>query len=254
MKGIVRLSMIICFLAAAAGGYGKDLDSLWQKGNDAYSIGEYREALSAYKAIEEQGYESAPLFYNMGNAYYKLKENGRAILYYEKTLKLDPADDDAENNLKIAQQFTLDKIDSVPDFILATWTKRLMDSMSSDNWAWLGIVMLALTALLLLFFRFAPSTGARKWSFVLVCITFLTVILFFIFAFILKSRSNNRDYAIVMVPVSSVKSAPNATGGNVFILHEGTKVSILENVSQWSRIELSDGRQGWIPAGDMEII
>ena len=69
----------------------------------------------------------------MGNAYYKLKENGRAILYYEKTLKLDPADDDAENNLKIAQQFTLDKIDSVPDFILATWTKRLMDSMSSDN-------------------------------------------------------------------------------------------------------------------------
>ena len=114
--------------------------------------------------------------------------------------------------------------------------------------------MLALTALLLLFFRFAPSTGARKWSFVLVCITFLTVILFFIFAFILKSRSDSRDYAIVMVPVSSVKSAPNATGGNVFILHEGTKVSILENVSQWSRIELSDGRQGWIPAGDMEII
>ena len=258
MKGLVRLiikgSLAAVLSAAAAVGYGQDPDSLWQRGNDAYSIGEYGEALSAYRAIEAQGYESALLYYNMGNACYKLKENGRAILYYERSLKLDPSGRDAENNLQIARQFTLDKIDAVPEFILSTWTRRLMDTLSSDQWAYLGIALLAGMLLLLLAFRFAPSAGARKAAFALACAALLAVIVFLSFSFSLRHRSAVRDRAVVMVPVSSIKSAPNATGNNVFILHEGTVVQVLEELGSWSRIELSDGRQGWISTGDMEVI
>ena len=155
---------------------------------------------------------------------------------------------------EIAKLKTLDKIESVPEFILTTWTKDLRNMMSSDKWAWFGVGMFVLTAVLMLLFRHAPKTSQRKLSFILACITMVIALLSFIFSLNLRSRVNNTDAGIVLVPVSNVKSAPNSTGGNLFILHEGTKVEILERVGQWSRIELSDGRQGWIESEDFEEI
>lgn len=234
--------------------YAANRDSLWVRGNDAYSLGEYAEALNIYRQIEKEGYVSAKLWYNMGNACYKLQEDGLAILYYERALKLAPSNGDIKNNLEIARLKTLDKIESVPEFILATWIKELRNAMSSNRWAWFGIGMLMVTVLLLLLFRHAPKTSQRRLSFILACIVFAFAIIAFIFAFNLKSRAANSDTAIVLVPVSNIKSAPNSTGGNLFILHEGTKVEVLERVGQWSRIELSDGRQGWIESKDFEMI
>ncbi len=245
--------VLVCLIASSAA-FAGNRDSLWMKANNAYSLGEYTTALEYYRQIEDKGYMSAKLWYNIGNAYYKLQDDGRAILYYERALKLDPANGDIKNNLEIAKLKTLDKIESVPEFILVTWTKDVRNAMSSDKWAWTGVALLVVTALLLLLFRHAPKVSQRKFSFVLACVTLLVAIVAFIFSLNLRNKANSNDSAIVLAPVSNVKSAPNSTGGNLFILHEGTKVEILERVGQWSKIELSDGRQGWMENKDFEEI
>ncbi len=256
MKRFIYLCVAsLCFgLLASGGAFAADRDSLWAKANDAYSLGEYENALNIYKEIEKEGVVSARLWYNMGNASYKLQNDGMAILYYERALKLDPANKDIKNNLEIARLKTLDKIESVPEFILTTWVKDLRNTMSSNKWAWFGIAMLVVTVVLLLLFRHAPSVGQRKLSFIMACIFALVVIVSFIFSLNLKSNAMHSDTAIILVPVSNVKSAPNSTGGNLFILHEGTRVEVLERVGQWSKIELADGRQGWMESRDFEAI
>ncbi len=249
-----RLVYIFMFILLSQTLFAVDRDSLWVRANDAYSLGEYSTALDIYNHIEREGYVSARLWYNMGNTCYKLQDDGRAILYYERALKLDPSNSDVKHNLEIARLKILDKIEIVPEFILATWTKELRNTISSDKWAWTGIVLLVITALLVLCFRFAPKSSQRKTAFIFACITLLMVLASFGFSASLKANVASEDSAIVLAPVSNVKSAPNSTGGNLFILHEGTKVEILEHVGGWSRIELSDGRQGWMMSKDFEII
>ena len=227
---------------------------LWNSANDAYSMGQYETALNDYLKIEENGVHSYKLYYNIGNAYYKTGSMGKAILYYEKALKLNPAGEDAKTNLQIARLQTLDKIEVVPEFILSTWIKEIRNMISSNGWAYVSVALFAVVALLMLLFKFAPTTGQRKFSFVMACIVFLFAIFAVIFAANLRANANSENEAIVMVPVSNVKSAPNATGNNLFILHEGSKVEILEEAGKWCRIEISDGRQGWMQMNDVEVI
>ena len=246
--------LVLFYLSVSSLAFAMERDSLWIKANNAYSLGEYNSAIEYYKQIEDSGYMSAKLWYNMGNAYYKLQDDGRAILYYERALKLDPSNQDVKNNLEIAKLKTLDKIESVPEFILSTWTKDIRNAMSSDNWAYTGSVFFIITAVLMLLFRHAPQVGQRKLSFVFACVTMLIAIIAFVFSLNLKNKATNKESAVVLAPVSNVKSAPNSTGGNLFILHEGTKVEVLESVGQWSKVELSDGRQGWMESKDFEAI
>lgn len=246
--------LVLFYISVSSIALAADRDSLWLKANNSYSLGEYNSAIDYYKQIEDSGYMSAKLWYNMGNAYYKLQEDGKAILYYERALKLDPSYQDAKNNLEIAKLKTLDKIESVPEFILTTWTKDIRNTMSSDSWAVTGIVFFLATAVLMLLFRHAPHVAQRKLSFILACITMVIVLIAFIFSFNLRSNASSKGSAVVLAPVSNVKSAPNSTGGNLFILHEGTKVEVLESVGGWSKVELSDGRQGWMESKDFEAI
>ncbi len=252
MKRFIYL-ISFCFFAVTSL-FARESDSLWVKANNYYSLGEYTNALEYYKQIEKDGYMSANLWYNMGNTYYKLQDDGKAILCYERALKLDPANGDVKHNLEIAKLKTLDKIDTVPEFILSTWAKDLRNTMSSDRWAWTGVILLVVTALLMLLFRHASTVSKRKISFVCACVVCVAAVISLLFSANLKSKATANDYAIVLAPVSSIKSAPNSTGGNLFILHEGTKIEILENVGQWSRVELSDGRQGWMESKDFETI
>lgn len=227
---------------------------LWNSANDAYSMGQYESAYNDYLKIEQGGRHSYKLYYNMGNACYKMGNAGKAILYYEKALKLDPAAEDAKVNLQIARLQTLDKIETVPEFILSAWTKDVRNMVSSNGWAYISLGLFVVVALLMLMFKFAPTTGQRRASFILACVVMLFAIISFLFAVSLKANANSGDSAIVMVPVSNVKSAPNSTGNNLFILHEGSKVEILEQAGQWCRIEISDGRQGWMQMKDAEVI
>lgn len=251
MKRIFTLILLVFSLVNL---YADEKGELWTKANDAYSMGQYETALNDYIEIEKNGYHSYRLYYNMGNAWYKTGNMGKAILYYEKALKLNPAGEDALNNLQIAKLQTLDKIDVLPEFIVSTWIKDIRNLMSSNGWGYTAVGLFAVVCILLLLFKFAPTTGGRKLSFVLACVVFMFFIFAVLFAFSLRAKAKSEDNAVVMVPVSNVKSAPNSTGNNLFILHEGSKVEILEQAGKWCRIEISDGRQGWLEGKDIEVI
>ena len=247
---IIAILLCSVYVQAQEPDYGE----LWNKANNHYSLGEYQQALSDYKKIEEGGMVSYKLYYNIANTYYKLKEDGLSILYYERALKLNPSDKDTRNNLEIARLKTLDKIEVIPDFILTVWIGKLKNSLSCNAWAKVSIALLVAVAFFLLLYRHAAGIVLRKSSFVLGCIMLFFAICTLVFSFNLRGKAVSEDYAIVMVPVCNVKSAPNVTGNNLFILHEGTKIEILEQVEDWSRVELSDGRQGWAQSSDFEII
>lgn len=232
----------------------KDYRELWNLGNEKYIQGDFRTALENYLKIEEIGYSSPQLTYNLGNTYFKLGENGRAILYFEKTLKQNPYDVDAERNLTLAREYALDKIESVPEFILTTWIRKAGYTLSSNGWAWLSIFLSSSFAMLMLLFRYANTSRIRKISFLIGSVALLLGIVSFLFAWNQKSNAMAKDSAIIMKPVSSIKSSPDNLGKTLFILHEGTKVNILEQIGGWQRVELSDGRQGWIVSVDIEII
>ena len=256
MSKMKRIMMILGILTVSAAWLSaQDADSLWNQAVKDYTEENYQEALAGFTALEAEGYVSRELYYNIGNCYYKLGNSlGQSILYYERALKLDPSYEDAQVNLAIAREYTLDRIDEVPEFILLTWIKAFRDTMSSDAWAWIALALFLVTAVMVLLFRFGGSPAVRKTAFAMAIIALAFMIISAVFAFNLRSELESEDGAVVTVPVSSVKSSPGSTDQFLFILHEGTRISVLESLGEWYRIELSDGRQGWLEAEDVEII
>ncbi|HIZ85105.1 MAG TPA: tetratricopeptide repeat protein [Candidatus Coprenecus stercoravium] len=246
------LSLAVLFFSIRLLSAG-EVDSLWNSSVQAYTEQDYQTALNGFSAIEDLGYESAALYYNIADCYYKLGNYvGKSILYYERALKLDPSFEDAEVNLEIARELAVDRIETVPEFILLTWLKAVRDIMPSDAWAWTALALFLVTAVMVLIFRFAASLALRKTAFGMGVVSLILTIVALISAFSLAHSMDNR--AVVTVPVSSVKSSPGSTDQSLFILHEGTGVEVLDRLGEWTRIELSDGRQGWMESKGLEII
>ena len=230
-------------------------DSLWNEGVAAYSAGRWNDAAVAWEGIYDAGIRGSELYYNLASAYFKLGETGKAILFYERALKGDPSDKDVRYNLEFARGMTQDRIEDVPEFILKTWIKKATYLFSSDLWAVLSILFFAGALALLLLFLLGSSSGARRTGFFTGIAALLIAVFCFASASSQRADASRKDEAIVMRPVSSVKSSPSSDSAkDLFILHEGTKVKILDEVDLWMNIELSDGRQGWIATKDIEII
>lgn len=247
------IALFLCFTPFAASAQ-ESVDDLWKMAADYYAEGDYVNALNFYLMIEGEQKVSPDLYYNIANSYFKSGDNSHAILYYERALKLDPSHADAANNLAIAQRFTLDKIDVLPDLILVTWVRKIKYLFSADVWAWIAVVLALGVALLMLGFRFGSSIRGRKTSFVLACVVLFFGLIAFAFSISEKNDAIKQDSAIVMTPVASVRSSPGEAGKSIFVLHEGTKVSLIDELGEWTRIELSDGRQGWIAAESIDKI
>ena len=252
------LFAVIITLAFIGGLYAQEgprgLASIWKSAEDAYATGDFKGAVEQYESLVSSGASSSSLFYNLGNSYYRRGEIGKAILNYERALKLDPSDQDVKHNLEMARTHTLDKIDDVPQFILFSWVRGVKNSLSSNAWAVLSLVLLAVGLALMLLYRFSSRSSSRRLFFIIAMIVFLLTMISFLFSLSLARQATGEDSAVVVENIGSVKSAPSAGGNNIFVLHEGTKVNILEKVQDWCRIEISDGRQGWIKASDIEVI
>lgn len=230
-------------------------DSLWTAGVEAYAAGQWDGALDAWLAIEQAGLESGDLYCNIGNAWFKRGEVARAILYYERALKRDPSHSDARYNLEFARTLVQDKIDEVPEFFLSSWVRKLSRSLSSDVWTLLFFLFLALALTALLVFLLGRSRGWRKTGFYAAVLCALLAALSLSFAGGQRAACLKQDEAIIMRPVVPVRSAPGTEGAkDLFILHEGTKVRVIDRVSEWENIVLADGRQGWISASDADLI
>lgn len=231
------------------------VDSLWNDANAAYAEGRWDAAVSGYEMISDMGLESAALYCNTGNAYAKSGNVPMAILNYERALKADPSYEDAAYNLELMNTRIQDRIDPVPEFFLKEWLSAISYIMNSDAWAIVSLVLLGLTLAMFLLFLLAPSVAGRRTGFFIGLV--LLVFMSFALGFSISQKKTymNADKAIVMRPVVSVKSSPSTESSkDLFILHEGTKVTVLDQVGTWNNISLADGRQGWLPASDMERI
>ena len=248
----VALLLAVQFGASAQDSY---VDSLWNAANSAYVDGRWADAVADYELISGMGLESASLYCNTGDAYFKDGNIPIAILYYERALKLDPSYEDARYNLELLNAMIQDRIEPVPEFVLKAWFRDLCYIMDSDSWAVCFIVLLALTLALVLVFLLAPTAGGRRAGFFTGIAVLLLAVMSLSFSIWQKNDYSDADKAIVMRPVTSVKSSPAAgSSTDLFILHEGTKVKVIDEVGSWNNIELADGRRGWIPSADIERI
>ncbi len=255
-KGALTAMVMLLMLPAAAQAQQEAyVDSLWNAANAAYAEGRWSDAAAGYEMISDMGLESAALYCNTGDAYFKDMNVPKAILYYERALKLDPSYSDARYNLELVNSGIQDRIDPVPDFVLKAWMKDVCYIMDSNAWAVSFIVFLALALAMALLFILSPSVAGRRTGFFTGIVMILFAAFSLSFAIWQKNDYMKADAAVVMRPVTSVKSSPSAEAAkDLFILHEGTKVRVIDEVGSWNNIELADGRQGWLPSGDIEII
>ena len=256
-QAAAKVVAVLVLLGFPMSGFAADayVDSLFNAASAAYSEGQWADAAGTYTAIENLGLESPALYCNMGNAWFKSGDVAKAMLYYERALKLDPSYDDARYNIAVISDFIQDRIEPVPEFILKTWTRDLCYILDSDTWAVISLIFLAAVAVSLLLLFLSSSLALRRTGFFSAIAAFLLTVMSVSFAFWQKADYSRKDGAVIMVPVVSVKSSPSSdTSTDLFILHEGTKVIILDEVGDWRNIELADGRQGWMKSSDMEII
>nr|WP_321410666.1 tetratricopeptide repeat protein [uncultured Carboxylicivirga sp.] len=229
-------------------------DGRFEKANNLYINGEFQEAISAYNEIVQTGMESGNLYFNLGNAYYKNGELANAILNYERALLLKPHDKDIQYNLELAYSQTTDKIEDVGEFIISRWITEFRNKATSDFWAYVGIGCFILTLISAALFIYSRSVVVKKVGFYFGIIFLFHVIVTLSFAYKQKSKLINRDHAIVFSPSVTVKSSPDESGTEIFILHEGTKVKVINTLGTWKEIEMGNGNVGWIKDDAITII
>lgn len=223
-------------------------------GDSAYMKSDYLSAIQVYESLLSEG-EAADLYYNLGNSYYKSGEIGKAILNYERALLLEPGNNDIRFNLDMAKAKTIDKIESTPEIFFVTWTKSLINMWSINAWAYCAIIFFIIFIISLYLFFFSKTMILKKIGFFVGAFSLFIVVAANIFANQQKQELTNRDSAVVMTPNVVVRSTPSESGTNLFVLHEGHKVSIKDNtMKDWKEIRLGDGKVGWVPTSSIEII
>lgn len=243
--------LIIMTLLAIAGRAQESADVWFDQANAVYNTGNYDSARVVYEKIMATGVESVPLYFNVGNSYYKIQKYPMAIYYYEKALKLDPSNEEVKTNLAIANLAIVDKIEPVPQsFIVKGW-HNARTSMSCSQWAWCSIVFFALFLLFLYLFLRSRKIGVRKLGFFAGVVFLLAFGLSVTFALQLKHISETQDQAILVKPTVTVKSSPSDSSVDLFVLHEGTKVTIMKTDNGWSQIKIANGSVGWLPTDSM---
>ena len=242
------LLAMICFGGTSAKAVTKNnADTEYQKGN-------YQQAIRDYEEILKNG-ESAEIYFNLGNAYYRTDNITKAVLNYERARLLSPGDDDINFNLQFARSKTIDKITPQSEMFFVTWYKSLVNFTSVDNWAKTGILCIVMALLLVLLYLFGPQLMLRKVGFFGGLAFFVIFLLSNLFAFQQKQALDNRTGAIIMAPSVNIKKTPAKNSADQFVLHEGTRVDIIDKgMTDWRCIRVGDGREGWIETKAIEEI
>ena len=219
------------------------VEQVWDAANTAYINSDYHRAIDAYRQLILRGYASDKLYYNLANAYFKVGRYGKAILYYNRALRLAPGDADIRYNLDVANTFTKDKIAVVPEFFLKGWVRSVRMSLGCTAWSVVSLAALALLFALVLLYLLA---GRLAMLLVFVAST----------SFAVTERRELLDSteAVVMSSSVSVKSSPDKASTDLFVLHEGTKVRTVSELGDWREIVIADGKKGWVEARTIETI
>ncbi|HCT30095.1 MAG TPA: hypothetical protein DIW31_05060 [Bacteroidales bacterium] len=234
--------------------FAANIDQQMAEANKQYSDGKFDEAVKSYESIVKQGYCSYILYYNLGNAYYKTKNIPFAILNYERALLYNPGDENIKFNLDLAKTFTVDRIEPLPEFFLVSFFKNFRLLMSTNQWAYTGIFFLIVSLTLAYLFWFTHNPSVKRITFSTGILAIVIVLLSFTFSSQQKNNIEKHGYGILTPSVIAVKSSPGDSGKDLFVLHAGTKVKIIDSIGDWYEVRIADGNMGWILKETMEKI
>lgn len=248
MKKLILLIVVLSF------GFSLFAQELQKEAEKAYSKGNYTLAAELYESILKEKGQSSDLYYNLGNAYYKGDKVALSILNLERALLLAPGDEDIRHNLEIARLKTVDKIIPVGTFLLSDWVKSVQMQMNSNDWAKAAVILFLLFVTALFVYFFAGRIWMKKFAF-FGGVFMLMISLFANYAaYAQKKVLINRSHAIIFSSSVVTKSTPDESGTDLFLIHEGTKVTLKDKVGDWTQIELEDGNDGWIQNTHFEVI
>lgn len=252
MKRIIILTALL--LMSMVGAMAQTSAERWEAGNKAYIEGNYDKAIEEYSAILDGGEYSMKLYYNLANAYFKTGAMGKAILYYNKALRIAPSQEDIRHNLALAEAQTKDRIAVIPEFFLNRWMRIVRNSMSCTAWSVLSLLMLGVMLAFGLLFLLASRIRWRKMGFYGALSAFVLFVATTSFAVSSRNDMLSHNEAIVMGTAISVKSSPDRSATDLFVLHEGTKVKVLTEVDEWVEVVIADGKKGWTLKNNIETI
>lgn len=249
----ILISLVLVFTASLV--FAQEERSVkFNKGVEYYTASDYQGALDEWLDIYNTGYRSAELYYNIGNAYFKLNNVPGAILFFERARLLKPGDSNINYNLQMARTLVVDKFEEIPELFFVKWYDFLALMLQTNTWAVISIVTFMLFLILLSVYIYSPGYRTKVLG-------FWTAMLFLLIsvsslAFTVRNRNlvYNSSEAVIFTPSLNGKSSPDNSGTDLFVLHEGSKVTIEDNVGEWYEIKLSDGNKGWVPSSSLTII
>ncbi len=227
-------------------------ETLFEQGKELYKNGKYQQAINSWMKILDNGEHSAELYFNLGNAQYKLNHIGPSIYYYEKALQLSPNDQDIKNNLAFAENARIDSIEPLPQTVFSKWYKSIAGFFTFEGWAVLAVAFSLFFVALFLFYYFAFSEKRKRLLFVSSMFAGFLLVASLTMAFLTYGDYSKNQPAVIFASEIEVKTEPSMGSNIAFTLHEGTKVQILAQDGNWFRISLADGKDGWIPSSDLK--
>ena len=229
-------------------------EQLWDRANTAYINGDFHAAAEFYEQILARGLSSMKLYYNLANACFKEGRLGKSILFYHRALRLAPGNDDIRYNLSVAEARTKDNIEDIPEFFFVTWMREARHTMSCTAWSILSLVLLACALALFLVYLLAQRLSLRKAGFYGTVVAVLLCMLTTWFALGERREMLDDTSAVVMTASTAVKSSPDKSSTDLFVLHEGTVVTITNRLDDWCEVVIADGKKGWLECRKIETI
>ncbi len=232
----------------------KDALTIFHEANMAYQKQDYSKSVSLYEELLKDGNISSEVYFNLGNSYFKEGNVPKAIINYERAKKLSPDDEDVAFNLKIASLKVVDRIDNVPEVFYKRWIRSMATILPANTWSIVFVIMIWMVFMSAGFYVFTHRSAMKK-------VSFISCIIFSIFAvstYMMSARSYSisevEEQAIIISSSVYVKSSPDEKGNDLFILHEGTKVEVLEPFEGWKKIRIANGTIGWLKINEIEKI
>ena len=247
MRKLLMLLPVLFLCCSMA--LGQEKETTFENANSAYNAGQYENAVMLYKEILESGRHSAELYFNLANSYYRLNQVGESIFYFEKAKQLNPTDEDINVNSNFAQNMAIDAVEVLPKSQITQLREKTIDLFSQDAWAYFIILLAWFLVFFWGLYLWNKVPVIKRTFFIFSLVLGLLLMGSLSIAVIKSSKTADTTYGILFNKKIEVWAEPNSRAEVLFLLHQGTKVQMLDQLQDWRKIRIANGSEGWIKNG-----